>query len=104
MNLLDAKTNIQAGETMTNELQSTLGNAEWLRKNEPALKELLPKTWTHAQNMNVLKIAFNLKLLGVDWRSEDEFGRIMVFLEKTGIMLREGITCKANPRSIFDDQ
>lgn len=86
---------------MSSKLQETLGNQDWLRQNESALKNLLPKTWTHAQNLEVMKIAFNLKLLGVDWRSEDEFGKIMVYLEKIGILLRDGLTVKANHRSIF---
>ena len=50
---------------------------------------MLPDTWTIINNHNGLQLGFKLKLLGVDWRSEDEFGRIMVYLEKIGMMLRE---------------
>lgn len=82
-------------------LQDTLGNEKWLQENEQAIKEMLPKTWTHMENLNVFQISFKLKLLGVDWRSEQDFGKIMVYLEKIGIMLRDGFTIRANSRSIF---
>ena len=82
-------------------LQDTLGNENWLRKNEDAIKKLLPETWTHMHNLNGLQIGFGLKLLGVDWRSEDEFGRVMLFLERVRLMLRDGLTVKRNPHSVF---
>jgi hypothetical protein len=89
----------QQERTMT--LQDTLGNEDWLRKNEDAVKKLLPETWTHMQNLNGLQIGFGLKVLGVDWRSEDEFGRVMLFLERVRFMLRDGLTVKRNPHSVF---
>ena len=62
---------------------------------------MLPATFTHMGNLNGLQLGFKLKLLGVDWRSENEFGRIMVYLEKIGMMLRDGVTVRRNPHSIF---
>lgn len=82
-------------------LQDTLGNGEWLKRNEAAIKEILPDTWTHINNLNGLQLGFRLKLIGVDWRSNDEFGKIMVFLEKIGMILRDGMTIRRNPHSIF---
>lgn len=70
-------------------LIETLGNENWLRENEQKLKNLLPKTWTHMSNINGLKIGFGLKLIGVDWRTNEEFSRVMIFLEKVGIMIRQ---------------
>jgi len=72
-------------------LETTLGNNEWLSKNIDKIKNILPETWTHIQNLNVLQIAFQFKLIGIDWRSEDDFGKIMVFLEKANIMQRNGM-------------
>ena len=83
-------------------LMETLGNEQWLRDNEGEIRALLPETWTHVANLNGLQLRFKLKLLGVDWRSEDEFGRVMVYLERIGIMLREGMAVRRNPHSIFD--
>lgn len=83
-------------------LQTTLGNTEWLKKNEQAIKDIFPQTWTHMHNLNGLQLGFKFKLLGIDWRSEDDFGKIMVFLEKTKIILRDGYTVKANPHSVFN--
>jgi len=82
-------------------LQDTIGNEQWLRENETRLKEALPETWAHVRNINGLQLGFKLKLLGLDWRSEEEFGKTMVFLEKIGIMLRDGLTVRRNPNSIF---
>jgi len=82
-------------------LENTLGNTKWLKENEAKIKELLPETWTHVSNLNGLSLGFKLKLLGIDWRSQDEFGRVMVFLEKTGFMLRDGLTVRGNPSNIF---
>jgi hypothetical protein len=72
-----------------NNLKETLGNEKWLRKNEDSLKKLLLETWTHMHNLNGLKIGFGLKLIGVDWRSDDELSKIMLWLEKVGIMVRQ---------------
>lgn len=82
-------------------LRDTLGNQHWLKQNEPKLRELLPETWTLATNLNGLKLGFGLKLIGVDWRSEDEFGRVMVFLEKVGIMQRKDYLVRRNPDLLF---
>jgi len=72
-------------------LMDTLGNEQWMAENEGKIKALLPETWTHMQNINGLQLGFGLKLLGIDWRSQDEFGKCMVFFERTGLMLRDGM-------------
>ena len=83
-------------------LKDTLGNEKWLRENEAKIRDLLPPTWTHMENLNGLKLGFGLKVIGVDWRSEDEFGRVMLFLEKIGMLQRQnGYQVRANHRSIF---
>jgi hypothetical protein len=82
-------------------LTETLGNTEWLKKNEQAIKEMFPKTWTHMNNLNGLQLGFKFKLIGIDWRSEEQFSKVMVYLEKIKIILRDGYTIKANPHSIF---
>lgn len=82
-------------------LIKTLGNQEWLATNEAALKALLPETWTLVTNLNGPKLGWGLKLLGVDWRSEQEFGRVMVFLEKVQLMQRRDYQVRANPGRVF---
>ena len=88
-----------------NPLAPTLGNQQWLRDNEESIKKLLPDTWTHMENMSgpaILKTAYGFKLLGIDWRSMDEFGRIMVYLEAIGILQRQnGYQVRANPSKVF---
>lgn len=82
-------------------IKETLGSTQWLKNNENKLKEFLPETWTHMENIEALKIAYRLKLIGIDFRSTEEFGWIMLFLEKIGILLRDGYTVRRNPNSIF---
>lgn len=82
-------------------LLDTLGNEEWLKENEEGIKDLLPETWTHMHNINGLQMGLKMKMLGIDWRSQDEFGRVMVFLEKAGFMIRDGLTVRRNPNIIF---
>lgn len=48
-----------------------------------------------------LKVAFQFKLLGIDWRTQQEFGKIMVYLEKIGFMQRDGLMIRRNPASVF---
>lgn len=84
-----------------NELRKTLGNREWLTANETAIKSLLPVTWTLATNLDGPRLGFGLKLLGVDWSSADEFGLVMVFLEKVGLLQRRDYQVRANPSRVF---
>lgn len=72
-------------------LQDTLGNQQWMTTNADRIKAILPETWTHIQNMNGLQLGFKLKVLGIDWRSEEEFGKCMVYLERVGLMRRDGL-------------
>jgi len=76
---------------MSEALLNTIGDPDWLKKNADGILEALPETWTHMHNLNGPALGFKLKLLGVDWRSEDEFGKCMVFLERVGILKRDGL-------------
>lgn len=78
----------------------TLGNSAWLSKNKQALLNILPETWTHLSNINGLQIGFQLKLLGVDWRSEEEFGKVMTYLEKIKFIDRDGVLIRRGARPL----
>ena len=82
-------------------LLDTLGSDKWLRENETQVKAMFPETWTHIGNLNGLQIGFKMKLMGIDWRSEDQFAKAMVFLTKTGFLLMRDHTVKRNPHSVF---
>jgi len=75
-------------------LQDTLGNRQWMEANADNIKAILPPTWTHISNIDGLQLGYGLKLLGIDWRSEDEFGKCMVFFERAGLIKRDGILIK----------
>jgi hypothetical protein len=83
-------------------LLQTIGNLKWMAENEPKIREVLPETWTHIDNLNALRIGFRLKLIGVDWRSPEEFGQAMVFIEHAGIMQRQNdYQVRRNPRTVY---
>lgn len=75
---------------MSQTLQSTIGNDAWMHANAAKIRASLPEEWTTADQSLMLSIGFKLKLLGIDWRSEKEFGGCMVLLEKVGLMERRG--------------
>ena len=82
-------------------LESTIGNESWLKANEFKIKALFPIELTPIDKLDGVQLGCDLKLLGVDWRSKEEFEMIMVFFEKVGFALREGKEIKRNPNSIF---
>lgn len=83
-------------------MKNTFSDEQWLRENESAIKAIMPKTWTHIDNLNGVQIGYGLKLLGVNWRNKCEFGEAMTFLVKSGIVLmNSNNNIKANPHSIF---
>lgn len=85
------------GDNSLARLSSTLGNKEWLKINEEKIKASFPQSWTPMQDVDAVKIAYALKMVGVNWSSKQEFGRIMVFFEKIGFLLRaEGNQVQAN--------
>ena len=86
---------------MTKTIHDTLGSLSWLRVNEVGIKALLPDAWTPIINLDGVRLGSGLKLLGVDWRGQEEFGKILFFLEHIGFLERNGLTVKKNPHSIF---
>lgn len=96
----------QAAQSMSQEFKKavgeTLANEGWWKENTAAVKKMLPETWTHIANLNGLQLGFAMKLIGIDWRNQDEFGRVMVFFEKIGIMERQlGVQIRANSQWEF---
>lgn len=78
-----------------------LTDINWLKENETGIKNLLPETWTHVQNVSVLKIGFGLKLLGVNWQTEDELSKILVYLTHLGMIERDKMLIRRSPNTIF---
>lgn len=81
---------------------ATFADAGWVRENEGKIKNLFPETLTHIANINMLKVRYGLKLIGLDYRDESQFTQIMVLLEELKFILREGYSIRRNPNSVFD--
>lgn len=66
-------------------LQETLGNAQWLIDNYPKLRELFPTARTQADLEFLTRLGFRLKVVGVDWRSNDELLQVMLLCHHLGL-------------------
>ena len=73
---------------------------QWFKDNEEKIKDLFPETWTHVGNLNGLQIGFKLKLLGIDWRTNEEFSRCMTMLTKAGFAIMNGLLIRRNPNPV----
>ena len=82
-------------------LKSTIENIEWVKKHEQEIKDIFPNTFTHVNNINGLNVMFEFKILGIDYKSKKEFIKILVFLTKIGLILRDGHSIKSNPHKVF---
>ena len=82
-------------------LTTTLLDVTWLYENEAKVRELLPDTWTHIDNVDIASIAHGLKSLGVNWQNEEWAAHSVHTLKMLGILQREGHTMRRNPRSLF---
>lgn len=82
-------------------LENTIGNETWLTSNEINIKALFPTVWTNIEQLNGIQLGSNLRSIGVDWRSKEEFEMIMVFFEKVGFAIRDGKSIKRNPNNVF---
>lgn len=69
-------------------LKRTVGDKQWMTENHVKIAEIFPFQWTDAKDIPILKIGFDLKLLGVDWRSMSELINLMVVFEKMELVER----------------
>lgn len=83
------------------DLTTTLMNEQWLRANEARVRGILPDTWTHLTNLDVVRIGSGFKQIGIYFRTLDEYKVLMVTLVKLNLLLKEGLTFRRNPNSIF---
>lgn len=84
---------------MTNALlRQTLGDIEWMTEHRNELRALFPETWTLAANLNMLQLGFGLKVVGVDWRNDDELAKVLTFLTKFGIVQFQSGLIRRAPR------
>lgn len=66
----------------------TLYSGEWLVKNHDRILDCLPETWTHHDNIDMVKFGFKMKLLDVPWTSLNELKDILTYFESLGMIHR----------------
>lgn len=71
-------------------IAATLFNEEWIGDNGDEIRAVLPETWTHLRNVDIPRIGFTLKILGVDWRSDEELCACIGTFEQNGLVWRDG--------------
>lgn len=85
-----------------------LGDREWVRTKELAIKACFPTEFQKSASLDWMKIRFNLKLVGIDYRSDQELAKVLQYL--TGIKLIQvrvdtmdncSMLLRSNPQSIF---
>jgi hypothetical protein len=81
--------------------QQTLMNIDWMRLHENAIKAILPKQWTHIDELNVTSIGVRLRNLGIEWDSAGELNGILFYLEAIGMIERNWRKVRGNPESLF---
>ena len=67
-------------------LKSTILNVDWLKEHAQSVLDIFPETWTHYHNVSFVQIAFRLKLLGIDFRSDEDFRVLMDALFKVRLI------------------
>ena len=67
-----------------------LDNPQWVKDNLWKLRALFPETWTHLANIKVLPLMFQMKLLGIDFRTDEEFASALASFEALKIIHRDG--------------
>lgn len=72
-------------------LNNTLLDPVWVGANRKILLDLLPETWTHIANLNLVRIGYTFKLLGIDWRSNEDLAQCFALLERGQLLLRDGV-------------
>lgn len=71
---------------------NNLKDPKWLIKNEFALKHIFPAIWTHSDNLNFLKIRFQLKIVGIDFKNDEELSHVLAILTRLGIIEYKKLT------------
>ena len=57
-----------------------------MNKISEAIKNVIPDTWTHEDNINFLALRFQLKLAGINWKSEEHLASLLSDYTKKGII------------------
>ena len=81
----------------SNVLKNTICYAPWVNANANAIIESIPQDWIHlSQVQGWLPTMWQFKLIGLDWRSDEEFCNILAVLttlqlvEQKHFVLRRG--------------
>lgn len=67
-------------------MDKKLFNQKWLKVNEEKLQQLFPDKLTPCAEMDTIKLAVGLRLIGVSIKDENEIYTIMSHLRNIGIL------------------
>lgn len=93
---------IYSEETSTDTIMAKVADIQWLEDNEQAIRDMLPTTWTHVENVDKAKFISDLEnILEIKNVPGGILKCIMVFLEDIGMALRDNYLIRRNDASIF---
>lgn len=72
-------------------------------KREHEIKALFPQDWTNANDINLLAVLFQLKVMGFDFRDDKQQTTLLAAIEAKGLILRDGLKFKRNPEKIYKE-
>ena len=81
---------------MSQALFETIGDRQWVNENKNKIIDLFPETFTHISNINWLAIRFQLKLMGINYRTDEEVAKILAWCEKNKLLFKQGNLIKRN--------
>lgn len=74
-----------------------LDDPKWLKQNVSTIKDCYPETWTHLANWSPLPLRYRMKLLGVDFRTDADITRLLIRLQKLGVVQVDGSLIRRSP-------
>lgn len=66
-------------------LRPTIGNSQWMQRNQAIILKSIPSEWTPANNVQ-LRLGFALKTLGVNWVATNDLAIAFMYLERLGLV------------------
>lgn len=66
-------------------VQETIGNPQWVVQHYVQVRDIFPAERQLMTQSDMIRVGFKMKLLGIDWRSENELAQVMVLCYHLGM-------------------
>lgn len=83
-------------------IDNTIQNPEWIKKNKASLQDTIPATWTHMHNAKPV-LREGLEKMGVRWNNETEFMFALANLYTLGVLQCDKALVRIDPNYFLYD-